>query len=266
MIESLPLLFSCLFLGTLFSAALGSMFGLGGGVLIIPIFHFLLKMPLPVTIGISAVCVFTNSLLSSIRNYANRRIHFPLSFFLIPAVFIGSWAGGISAEKISSLWVYRIFGTALLSSAVYMLVQGIHPKFKKRTEADSWKINQIPSWRFGLGIFAFTVAGWVASVLGTGAGVLKVPALDFILQVPFKISAATSSFVTMFSILNVLYRSVENGVYQDYGFHTIVSVLGAVVGSQIGIRFLYKWPVSFLRLLFGIFLAGFGTYAIFWNL
>ena len=92
-------------------------------------------------------------------------------------------------------------------------------------------------------------AGTLSGLLGIGSGSLKVIALDRAMQVPFKVSTATSNFMIGVT------AAASASVYLSRGYVNpaiaMPVMLGVLGGSMIGARFLPRLPVPLLRRVFG---------------
>jgi uncharacterized membrane protein YfcA len=93
-------------------------------------------------------------------------------------------------------------------------------------------------------------AGVISGLLGIGSGSLKVIAMDQAMQIPFKVSTATSNFMIGVTAAASASVYLSRG-YVDPGMAMPV-VLGVLFGSMIGARFLARLPVKLLRTVFAI--------------
>jgi uncharacterized membrane protein YfcA len=93
-------------------------------------------------------------------------------------------------------------------------------------------------------------AGVTSGLLGIGSGALKVIAMDRLMRIPFKVSTATSNFMIGIT------ASASAGVYLRPGWIvpdvTMPVILGVLLGSLLGARWLSGAPVKILRLLFAV--------------
>ncbi len=93
-------------------------------------------------------------------------------------------------------------------------------------------------------------AGTLSGLLGIGSGSLKVIAMDQAMQLPFKVSTATSNFMIGVT------AAASASVYLSRGYVNpgiaMPVMLGVLSGSLIGARFLARLPVAFLRKVFAV--------------
>jgi uncharacterized protein len=104
-------------------------------------------------------------------------------------------------------------------------------------------------------------AGTLSGLLGIGSGAVKVLAMDEAMQIPFKVSTATSNFMIGVT------AAASAGVYLSRGYiNPAVAMpvtIGVLVGSLLGARFLVKARVKSVRIIFAIVVALLGAEMIF---
>jgi hypothetical protein len=96
-------------------------------------------------------------------------------------------------------------------------------------------------------------AGTLSGLLGIGSGSLKVIAMDQAMQIPFKVSTATSNFMIGVTAAASASVYLSRG-YVDPGIVMPV-MLGVLAGSVVGARFLPVLPVPVLRKVFAVVVA-----------
>jgi len=93
-------------------------------------------------------------------------------------------------------------------------------------------------------------AGTISGLLGIGSGSLKVVAMDQAMQLPFKVSTATSNFMIGVT------AAASASVYLSRGYVdpaiTMPVMLGVLAGSMIGARYLARLSVPLLRRVFAV--------------
>ncbi len=104
-------------------------------------------------------------------------------------------------------------------------------------------------------------AGTLSGLLGIGSGAVKVLAMDEAMQLPFKVSTATSNF--MIGVTAV----ASAGVYLSRGYINpaiaMPVTIGVLLGSLLGARALHKVKVKEMRLVFAGVIALLGAEMIF---
>jgi uncharacterized membrane protein YfcA len=241
---------------------LGSLTGLGGGVVIIPMLTLLFGVDIRYAIGSSLVAVIATSSGSAVAYVKEGFSNIRLGMFLEIATTTGAILGAFLAIYAPTHLIAVIFGTILiLSSAANYLNRRALPEVKGSDLAIRLKLNsQYPDgeggWHtYGVrrvwgGFSMMTLAGVLSGLLGIGSGALKVLAMDNIMRVPFKVSTTTSNFmigVTAAASAGIyLYRGyIEPGI-------SMPVVLGVLGGAYFGSRILTNAKSPGLRVVFTV--------------
>jgi len=239
-----------IFLTTFTAGFLGSMLGVGGGFLIVPILVLLLKIPMHQAVALSLVAI-SGTAVSSLTIYISRSlVNFRIGVILESVTILGAAIGPNIALKLEAEVLEFIFGSVLLYVTYRMWAR------REAGESDGIVIG--PScirWTTSL-LGAFS-AGLIASMIGIGGGTLKVPIMYLILGVPMRIAVATSQF--MISLTSVISSSIYilNGLVNlDTG---VAAIIGSIGGAQLGSRVGLKLRVHQIRRLFSIILAFFSV-------
>ena len=241
---------------------LGSLTGLGGGVIVTPVLTLFLGVDLRYAIGASLVSVIATSsgaAAAYVRDgYSNIRI----GMFLEIATTLGAVFGAFLGAHISTSILSIIFGLILLHAA--WSTSRDHKNEKKPMPpdplAETLKLNS--SYTTPSGVEAYDVhhvktgfglmfgAGVVSGLLGIGSGSLKVIAMDQAMRIPFKVSTATSNFMIGVT------AAASASIYLSRGYvHPAIAMpvmLGVLAGSLIGARLLPQLSVRLLRRVFAV--------------
>jgi hypothetical protein len=102
-------------------ALIASMFGFGGGPLMVPLMTVGLGLPMYVVVGSSLLAIFFNTIMGSARHFMFG--NFDLVFFLLmfPAAILAGFISPQIAKRISPLWVKRIAVLGLLILALILM-------------------------------------------------------------------------------------------------------------------------------------------------
>lgn len=251
--------------GAYFAGLLGSLTGLGGGVVIIPFLTLVLDVDIHYAIGASLVSVIATSSGSAAAYVKEGITNMRLGMFLEIATTIGAVLGAFLARYIPTQYIAIIFGVILLFSAFMSLI-------KKNTQADPnsskaatfFKLaNTYPNeqGKFipygvrnifgGFGLMSF--AGMISGLLGIGSGALKVVAMDNIMRIPFKVSTTTSNFMIGVTAAASAVVYLQRG-YIDPGLSMPV-VLGVVLGAITGSKILVKAKSKSLKIFFAVVIS-----------
>jgi uncharacterized protein len=261
------------FLGALAAGFLGSLTGLGGGVVIVPLLVLGFEVPLPYAIGASLVSVIATSSGAAAayvkEGYSNIRI----GMFLEIATTFGALAGAYLAGLVSAEAISVVFGMALLLSAALSArhraeppAQGPPDPLAERLRLDGsyptaegprhYHVRGVP-----LGFGLMFVAGTLSGLLGIGSGAFKVLAMDQAMRIPFKVSTTTSNFMIGVT------AAASAGIYLARGYIdpglAMPVMLGVLLGSMLGARLLPRLRVKVLRVVFGLVILTLGIEMIF---
>ena len=235
-----------IFLTTLAAGFLGSMLGVGGGFLIVPIFVLLLKIPMHQAVALSLVAISGTAISSSAVYISRRLVNFRIGAILESATILGAAIGPNIALKLEAEVLEFIFGSVLLYVTYRMWVS--------REDGESDRMVVGPSYiRWTTSLLGAFSAGLIAGMIGIGGGTLKVPIMYLILGVPMRIAVATSQF--MISLTSVTSSSIyilSGLVNLDTG---LAAMTGSISGAQLGSRMGLRLRSHQIRRLFSVILA-----------
>ncbi len=257
------LLFTLIIFISSFSAGiLGSLTGLGGGVVIIPLLTLVFGVDIRYAVGTSLICVIATSS-GSAASYVKKGIsNIRIGLFLEIATTIGAISGAYLAGIVSTHVVAVTFGIVLIFSAIITgrrkeeFINGVktrrtaaflrmNGKYEFRNEQISYTVSNVPG-----GFSIMYVAGALSGLLGIGSGALKVVAMDYVMKLPFRVSTTTSNFMIGVT------AAASAGIYLQKGYIdpglSLPVVLGVLPGALLGAKFLMKFHTKWLRIVFAI--------------
>jgi len=256
-----------LFLISIVAGLLGSLIGLGGGVVVVPVLTLLFHIDIRLAIGASIVSVIATSSGAASAYVRERMTNLRAGMFLEIATTTGAVTGAYLTTVLPTRFLFVLFGCVLAYSAV--------ATFKKRHAAaaltvshdrlanyfdlhgsyyDQFDQKEIAYKVTGtrLGLFMMYVAGMVSALLGIGSGALKVPAMDIAMHLPMKVSTATSNFMIGVT------AAASAGFYFARGqIDPIIAApvaAGVLGGSMLGAKVLGKIESKVVRLIFVVVL------------
>jgi uncharacterized protein len=252
---------SLVFVAATAAGFIGSLTGLGGGVIITPLLALFFHVDLRYAMGASLVSVIATSSGAASAYVREGFSNIRIGLFLEIATTSGAIVGAIIASHTPTATLSIIMGVVLLFSA-YASTRP-HPDHVENTAdplALRFRLNgQYPAassprsyavQRVKAGFSMMFGAGITSGLLGIGSGALKVIAMDQLMRIPFKVSTATSNFMIGVT------AAASAGVYLSRGWVipdvTMPVVLGVLLGSVLGARWLSVAPVRALRLLFAV--------------
>jgi len=246
--------------GSLAAGLLGSLTGLGGGVVLVPLLTILFKVDIRYAIGASLVSVIATSSGAAAAYVKEGFSNIRIGMFLEIATTLGALLGAFLTAWVSGSAIATIFGLMLIGSAYLsrrprsalerntppdliatrLCLNGWFPEVEGKR---SYNVQNVPAG-FGL----MFVAGALSGLLGIGSGAMKVLAMDQTMKVPFKVSTTTSNFMIGVT------AAASAGVYLTRGYVdpglAMPVMLGVLAGSLLGARILVKAETKWLRLVF----------------
>ena len=251
-----------LFVGALAAGLLGSLTGLGGGVVLIPLLTLVFKVDIHYAIGTSLVSVIATSSGAAAAYVREGITNIRLGMFLELATTIGAICGAWLSALVSTSFIAVLFGVILILSAAISFFKLADPvSTGQGSPLSRWlKLNSSYPTPEGEkpylvknvigGFFMMNIAGIISGLLGIGSGALKVIAMDNVMRIPFKVSTTTSNFMIGVT------AAASAGVYLTRGYIdpalAMPVMLGVLVGSLMGTRVLVKTKTKSLRLVFSI--------------
>lgn len=252
-----------IFIIAIFAGLLGSMLGLGGGIIVTPVLTLLFGFPIQYAIGASIVSVIATSSGAAVAYIRDRITNVRIGMFLEIGTTLGAITGAFLSSIINPKWLYVIFGVLLLYSAVMMLrkkkqelpehVEN-HPLAEKLALNDSYfdkalnkQVDYKVSGVYG-GLGMMYVAGTISGLLGIGSGAFKVMAMDLFMKLPLKVSSATSNFMIGVT------AAASAGVYFLRG-DVVPKIaapvaLGVLIGATVGTRLMQRMKSKTIRYIF----------------
>lgn len=225
-------------------AAMGTLVGLGGGFVLVPLLLFMFPDESPAVISsISLTVVFLNAASATVSHYRERRIDFKTAALLaiggIPAAVVGA----IAASRVTRDAFEVYMGIVLILGAVYVLwrstraveLQGDveHTPNREIRERVGRTYRFYVSTLMAAGISP--VSGYISSFFGIGGGVVNVPAMTFLLKMPPRVVAPTAMLLLVVTSSSSLITRIATGQFDDGWRRAALLGAGALVGAQIGI-------------------------------
>jgi uncharacterized membrane protein YfcA len=249
----------------------GSLLGLGGGILIVPLLTVGFGVPFREAVGVSLVCVIvTSSAAAGVyleRHTANLRLGMLLEVFTASGALLGGLVAFLLPERVLA----GLFAALLAYTAFSMLRRSRAPVAPPSPPAaadgpgaarDAGQDSGVssrsladdvagPGYRprhLGAGAGGSLGAGVLSALLGVGGGIVKVPLMHLVMGVPLKVATATSNLmIGVTAAASAVVYLLRGGIDPYVVGPTAVGVFaGALVGSRLAARI----DVGILRLLF----------------
>jgi uncharacterized membrane protein YfcA len=266
----------------------GSLLGLGGGILIVPLLTLGFGLPLITAVGVSLVCVImTSGAAAGVyleRRVANLRLGMTLELFTA----IGALGGALVAFLIPERAIEGVFAFLLVYTAASMARRRDPAPVEDGAvivdEADPPEPDPAPEaspteevaaagrdaslerapfietlsgpgyhvHRIGPGILGSLVAGVASALLGIGGGLVKVPVMHVVMGVPLRVATATSNLmVGITASASAIIYLLRGGID---AYTAAPTAIGVFIGASVGSRVAHRIDLRVLRLLFVLIL------------
>src|SRR5580700_7921959 len=207
-----------MFIISMVAGLVGSLVGVGGGILVVPALTIGFGIPIQYAIGASIISTIATSSGSASAYVRDGITNIRIGMFLELGSVLGSIVGVLSTlyfVKSGLSWIiFIVFGIVLIFSAS-SVVQNIRKERKGETTVNTspnrlagrlrvdgkyfdkslgQEIKYVAT-RIPESLAVIFVAGILSGLLGIGGGILKVLGMDTMMRLPFKVSTATSNFM-----------------------------------------------------------------------
>lgn len=249
-----------LLLGAYCAGLLGSLTGLGGGVVVIPLLTLCFGVDFHYAVGAALVASIATSSGSGAAYVKEGITNIRLGMLLEIATTIGAVCGAMVAVWLNNSFIAVLYGGVLVLTAVSqqrrrsehkgvagsemarrLKLFGTYPL--KDGTREAYELTNV-----GGGFGVMLLAGVLSGILGIGSGVLKVLAMDGLMKVPFRVSTTTSNFMMGVTACASAVVYIQRGnIVPGIAFPVLVGVL---LGALTGARLLKVLDVSLLRKIF----------------
>ena len=205
---------------------LGSMIGLGGGIIVVPVLTFL-GFPPTVAASNSLFAALSNAIASTVSYSKQKRIEFSLGLKLgllsVPGTVLGAIISTDTAPEIFQI----LFGFVLIASAAYIFLR------RKIESKEKTLSKQMMIFAVGASFFA----GIISSFFGIGGGIIFVPLMVVGMGMAMKRAAPTSQLILLFASLSgvIVHSVLGHPDFLQAGFLAIGSFIGGLIGARLSI-------------------------------
>jgi uncharacterized protein len=240
----------------------GSMVGIGGGLVIVPLLSVGLGYDVKVAIAASLIGVIATSLSASPRyiksGIADRR----LGMLLLVAAALGGLAGGLTSGYLDGRTLSLLFSLLLAAVALRMLWQVRHPSppppvfeddpdpgfASSFVEPTTGEEIEYRAHRVLPGTLVSFLAGNVSGLLGVGGGVINVPTMSVLMHVPIRVATTTSTYMLAATATASAFVYLASGQLDPMLAAPVA--LGVIIGARLGARLSMQLSQDALRLAF----------------
>lgn len=263
------MLIGLLMLGGAAAGGFGSLLGLGGGVLLVPLLTLGFGLPMREAVGVSLISVImTSSAAAGVyleRHVANMRLGMTLELFTAIGALVGSSIAFLLDERLLSvlfalllLYVAFTMGRGRSTEPVIDLTEAPEPAVGLDPDTPPSQLDRLSGEGYrirnlGRGTVGAVGAGVVSALLGIGGGIIKVPLMHLAMGVPLRVATATSNMmIGITAAASAVIYVIHGGIDPYVAGPTAIGVfIGATAGSRLG----HRINVRYLRLLFVVVLV-----------
>lgn len=245
---------------------IAGLFGVGGGIIVVPVTLWVLNYQQVesvyiqhIAVGTSLTVMVFSTFVSSLGHYRKKAIQFKVFKSMAPGIVLGSVTGSMLASSIPSRSLQIVFIVFAFAVSIKTLV-GYNPN-------SSWELPK-PLGIFGVG----SVIGGVSGLLGIGGGVFNVPFL-LACKVPIKKAVGTSATlswsVAISGAISYMYSGaqIENLPDGTFGFCywpvATTLIVTTSIFAPLGVRLAHALPAKPMRIIFGLMLLAVSVQILF---
>lgn len=223
----------------------GAISGMGGGVIIKPVFDLIGHHPLPAISFYSAVAVFVMALVSTLRQIKNKvAVKLIIATFLSFGSIIGGVLGNITFDYLIAVIqnndlveLIQIIITfiTLLFALLYSIYNKVH-----------FKLTNL-FWYLLVG----SILGYLASLLGIGGGPINVALLMLCFSIPIKEATVYSIITIFFSQLAKLITIEAVTGFNSFDLTMLLYIVpAAIIGGFMGAKLSGILPSSKVTIVY----------------
>ena len=256
--ELTPIIIVIYALAGLFAGLIGGMLGLGGGIIVVPVLHYLFLqqgfpastiMQMAVTTSLATIIVTAVS--ATYIHHRKEAVIWPIVYKLVPGIILGACFGAILADIVSSNALRIIFGVFEILVAMQIGLE-LKPTAKMRVPGTTGLVAS------GSGI------GFLSTLLGIGGGTLTVPflllcnvnirnavAISSACGFPIAVAGTTALIIAGWDNTNVPIHSIG---YLYWPAALIIMAM-TIIFAPLGARLAHYLPVNILKRIFSVILV-----------
>lgn len=257
----------------IFTGVLAGMFGLGGGLIIVPVLTF---MGIDYSVATaSSTNQMTASSLSGYIAYARRnRVDYKLGLIMLIGGVFGSFCGTQLFHYLTKIGklnfvvaacfalVLGVIGLSTLVDAIFLIYYKIikvdRPKYKGMKLLSyldiPFKIT-LSSCREQTSIISLIIVGFIGgilvSLLGIGGSLIMIPMMVYLLRVSDAFTAGTTHFQIIFTTILSTILHAYSGAYLDIVLSSILMLFTAL-GAQMGVKISSGFHPNNFRILLAV--------------
>jgi len=250
---------------------LAGMFGIGGGLLIVPLLIFSYShsgispsIQTHLAIGTSLFIIIFTSLMSSFQHYKQKNIYWPAVFGIGLSSALTAFGASRLAAGLSGKHLRVVFAVVVIISGIRMLTE---------SEAESQKKLELLSTPSIPGLIGIgLVSGVISALAGVGGGVISIPMMYYFLKIPLKLTIGTSSatviITAFFSVVGYILSGMGHADLPEWslGFvdlqRGIALIIGTLLLARVGAYVSFRTHPYRLRIMFALFIISLSVYML----
>lgn len=226
---------------------LGGLFGVGGGVVMVPGLVLLMEVAQHRAHGTSVAAIVASSTAAMAPLAVEGEVQWATAGLLLIGAVFGAYMGAGIVGRISAVWLARGFVVLVAVAAVRMSFAGVHADEAEAVSVAVSALNASGWVAIGL------AAGTLAALLGIGGGIVFVPSLATLFSFPQHAAQATSLAVIAPTTLVAAVRHSRAGRV-DWRLAATLGT-GGIVGGVMGASIALTLEGPVLRRMFAAFLV-----------
>ena len=246
----------------IFAGLIGGMLGLGGGIIIVPVLHYVFtqqgfasSVVMHQAVTTSLATIIITSLFATYTHHQKKAVSWSIVNRIAPGALLGACLGALVADSLSSNILRILFGLFEILVAIQIWFE-IKPMSNiSLPGAGGFTIS-------GLGI------GLFSTLLGIGGGTLTVPFLLWLnqhMRSAVAISSACSIPIALVATITFIFVSRDNSnifthsIGYLYWPAALIIVMMTIFFAPIGARLAHYLPIEILKHIFAVLLMFIGV-------
>jgi len=202
----------------------GGYLGLGGGIIMVPFMTLLMGLDIKTAVPVSMTAIVVNSISASNEYLKKNMVDIELALTLAVFTVLGNVTGSYMSDVIPGDYIKLLFSAVLLYTAISFI------RRKKNSELSAPKTGR-GTYLF-VTVFVTFFTGLISALIGIGGGIIIIPVLFLVLNLPLTIVRGTWSFTFGFA------AAASTAVYfinDRIDFHLVPPIIvGIIIGGKIG--------------------------------
>ena len=242
-----------------FAGVLAGMLGVGGGIVLVPVLHFIFEqagiapgLTMHMAVGTSLATIVPTSIVSARSHHGKGAVHFQLLKYMAPTVILGVMVGSILADSLRGQVLSLIFGVVALLVAIRLAVV----RREVTSKNGDGRVLEVISGFF---------IGSISALMGIGGGTFSVPVLSklgYSIHRAVGTSAAIGFLIALPGAIGFMITgwSAEGLPPYSLGYVNMMAVLcvipATMLATPLGVRIAHRMDDDKLRITFA-FILGF---------